>query len=86
MIYCTGIIYEGQWYEGKHHGFGKLKHLTFEDISQVGIFKNNKFIKDTSINLETVKSGAHGLSFPASPNLFNQPFKEIQDSKFRLHK
>lgn len=57
MIYCNGTVYEGQWYEGKQHGFGRL---TQRNVVLVGIFKHNKFIKDTS-NIESIESGAHGL-------------------------
>lgn len=62
MVYCNGGIYEGQWFEGKQHGFGKLM---FREETHTGLFKNNKFIKDTS-NIETIESGAHGFISPFS--------------------
>lgn len=67
MVYCNGTVYEGQWFEGKHHGFGRL---TQRNIVLVGIFKNNKFIKDAS-NIESIESGAHGL---LSQQIFESKF------------
>lgn len=43
MIWCDGTIYEGGWRAGLKDGLGKL---TTRYGSQIGTFKNDKFVKD----------------------------------------
>lgn len=45
MIHGNGKIYEGEWFEGKMHGHGKL---TIRDDEYIGLFRNNEFIQDES--------------------------------------
>lgn len=45
MIWGDGTTYEGQWKDGHRDGLGRLKTRFSENL---GVFKNNKFVKDQS--------------------------------------
>ena len=58
MIYGNGMVYEGDWFEGKQHGHGKL---TIREHVCIGIFEDNEFVQDLTSQFEDMKSGVSGL-------------------------
>jgi len=57
MIWGDGTTYEGQWKEGNQEGLGKLQSRFGV---QLGIFKNNKFIKDHKFMFDGIQTGQFG--------------------------
>ncbi len=43
MMWADGTTYEGKWKDGKLDGLGKI---VYREYQKIGIFKNNKLIKD----------------------------------------
>ena len=57
MIWGDGTTYEGQWKDGLRDGLGKLKSRFSESL---GIFKENRFVKDQSFVFAGVPVGTYG--------------------------
>ena len=69
MVWSNGTVYQGGWANGNQDGLGQQSHEKFGN--QIGIFKDNTFIKDQSF----VYDGMHETIYSSLKNTLKK--KEI---------
>ena len=57
MMWGDGTTYEGSWRSGMQDGLGKL---SYRGMTKIGIFTENKFVKDQKFLYEGMTTGTYG--------------------------
>lgn len=57
MIWGDGTTYEGSWSNGMQDGLGKLSYRGFQ---RIGIFRENRFVKDRMFVYDGMDVGVYG--------------------------